>query len=150
MYKWRWKTEEKIWILKKANGITLVALIITIIVLVILAAVTITSMYNNKIIETTQEGAIDYEYEQEKEKISDALYVAILQSFIEESISIDYSKVPENVAKILNDGGQFECQLVNADDNGYSVYNITPTGKNFYFVLRMSNANGQYELELGE
>ena len=82
-------------------------------------------MYNNKIIETAQEGAIDYEYEQEKEKISDALYVAILQSFIEESISIDYSKVPENVAKILNDGGQFECQLVNADDNGYSVYNIT-------------------------
>lgn len=107
-------------------------------------------MYNNRIIETAQEGAINYEYEQEKERISDALYVAILQSFIEESISIDYSKVPANVAQILNDGGQFTCELVNADDNGYSVYNITPAGRNFYFVLRMSNTNGQYELELGE
>ena len=107
-------------------------------------------MYKNRIIETAEERAIDYVYEQEKEKINDALYQALWKSFIDESISFDYTKIPGNVIEILNNSGQFECELVNADDEGYSVYNIKPKGKNFHFVLRMSNTNGQYDLELGE
>ena len=78
------------------------------------------------------------------------MYQALLQSFIDESISFDYTQIPENVIEILNETGQFTCELVNADDNGYSVYNIRPVGRNFYFILRMSNENGQYDLELGE
>ncbi len=53
---------------KKEEGITLVALMITIIVLIILAAVTIKSVYNHAIVGKATEGTEEYAKEQEREK----------------------------------------------------------------------------------
>ena len=53
--------------IKQEGGITLIALIITIIVLVILAAVTLNSIFGNNIIEIATNGAINYAEEQQKE-----------------------------------------------------------------------------------
>ena len=71
------KTNEEIYELKtksenqrklsKKDGITLIALIITIIVLVILAAVSISTVYNSKIINYATNGAVDYATESVKE-----------------------------------------------------------------------------------
>ena len=51
----------------KEGGITLIALIITIIVLVILAAVTLNSIFGNNIIGFATNGALNYAEEQQKE-----------------------------------------------------------------------------------
>ena len=55
---------------RQEKGITLVALIITIIVLVILAAVTINAAFNSGIIETAVNGAVNYAKAQEQEKVT--------------------------------------------------------------------------------
>ena len=52
---------------KRESGITLIALIITIIVLVILAAVTLNSIFGSDIIGLATNGAINYAEEQQKE-----------------------------------------------------------------------------------
>lgn len=114
--------------------------------MVILSAVVIRSMLTNKVIETTGDGAISYTYETEREKLSDALYQALLESFVREEIKFEYAKIPENLVKILEENGQFECTLVNPDDNGYAIYDIAPVGKGFKFTLKLSNVNGAYEL----
>ena len=64
----KWQFQKKKYY--KINGITLVALIITIIVLVILAAVTIKAAFNSGIIDTAANGAINYADAQNKEKIT--------------------------------------------------------------------------------
>ena len=53
--------------IKQEGGITLIALIITIIVLVILAAVTLNSIFGSNIIGLATNGAINYTEEQQKE-----------------------------------------------------------------------------------
>lgn len=123
-------------------------MIITVIALVILSAITIKTLYDNKIIKTASEGAEDYLYEEEREIISDAIYQAMLQSFISETISFDYKQLSGHLAQALNENGQYECEVVNEDDNGYSVYHVKPKGKGFYFVLRMNNQSGQYNLDI--
>lgn len=135
---------------EKTNGITLIALILTIVILVIIAAVAVKNIYDSNVIDKAEDGALDYAYEQEKEKISEALYVATIQSFIEETIEFDYSEMAQKVTTILNDSGQFTCTLIDDDVDGYSIYNVVPEGKGFYFVLKISNSNGSYELTLGE
>ena len=62
---------------KKEEGITLVALMITIIVLIILAAVTIKSVYDNAIIGKASNGTEEYAKEQKEEEkeISKVTYI---------------------------------------------------------------------------
>lgn len=114
--------------------------------MVILSAVVIRSMLTSKVIETAGDGAVDYIYETEREKLSDALYLALLESFVSEEIKFEYAKIPENLMKILEENGQFECTLINPDDNGYAIYDVRPIGKGFKFTLKLSNVNGSYEL----
>ena len=97
-------------------------------------------------VEHSMTGATEYSYEQEKEIIGTAIYEAMLQTFVSDAIAFDYKKVPENLAKSLSEKGQFQCELINDDDNGKTIYRITPTGKNFHFILKMSNTSGEYEL----
>ncbi|MCI8291473.1 MAG: hypothetical protein HFJ24_00670 [Clostridia bacterium] len=54
----------------KERGITLVALIITIVVIVILGAVTINAAFGSGIIDTAVNGTISYEVAQKKEKVT--------------------------------------------------------------------------------
>lgn len=61
--------------LREEKGITLVALIITIIILIILAAVTIMSFTNNKLIDTAVEGTQNYANSQKyEERVMDNIY----------------------------------------------------------------------------
>lgn len=63
---------------KGENGITLVALIITIIVLIILAAVTITSILDHDMIKTTTEGVQRYDAHQKNEtKMLNEIYTLV-------------------------------------------------------------------------
>ena len=59
--------KHKVKSIKQEGGITLIALIITIIVLVILAAVTLNSIFGSNIIGLATNGAINYAEEQQKE-----------------------------------------------------------------------------------
>ena len=52
---------------KTESGITLVALIITIIILILLAAISISGLFKAKIINTATDAAIKYGQEQQKE-----------------------------------------------------------------------------------
>lgn len=118
--------------------------------MVILSAVVIITIRNDDIVGLTATGTVDYAYEEEKEKISDAIYQALIQSFIRDDINFNYAQVPEKMKEILEATGQFECELINSDDNGYSIYHITPVEKGFYFILRMSHTNGDYTITRGE
>ena len=54
--------------MKKNNGITLIALIITIIVMMILVAVTINILVNSGLIETAKKATTEYKTVQTKEE----------------------------------------------------------------------------------
>jgi len=71
--------------MKKQRGITLVALLITIVVLVILAGISIASIQNNNIIGRANEAATKYQEEQEKEDTVIENYDQKLESYIQES-----------------------------------------------------------------
>lgn len=55
--------------IKKENGVTLVALIVSIIVLIILAAVSLIIVLDDNVIEVTTNGAEKYDQKQHEEKI---------------------------------------------------------------------------------
>lgn len=135
---------------KRNKGITLIGLIITIILLVILAAVSIKIAYDNKIIDTSVDASLDYAYEQDKERISATFYEAMLANVKKEGeISIDYAKMPEMVVKTLYEGG-FECNLV-SDGEEEVEYTVRKKGNNTYiFNLKVNKTNGTYVLDLAE
>ena len=67
---------------KKEEGITLVALIVTIVVMVILSAVTIAIVYNSKIVEYSINGTQDYA----KEGINENKVLAGTENLIESAV----------------------------------------------------------------
>ena len=56
--------------MKKNKGITLVALVVTIVVLIILATITINIVLNGGIVDKIQKGKVLYENWEQKEQIS--------------------------------------------------------------------------------
>lgn len=76
--------------MKKANGITLISLIITIIVLIILATITIKTIYDTNMIESAANAAEKYEKEQVREG----------------EIISDIDQKIQDIAKEQNDGGE--------------------------------------------
>lgn len=84
--------------IKNENGITLVALIITIIVLIILAAVTIMSFKDSNLINTAVNGTINYANAQAYEtKIMEDLYETLSDKIekIESAQSKYITKAPD-------------------------------------------------------
>ena len=75
--------------LRRENGITLVALIITIIILVILAAVSIAAVYNMGIVNYAVNGTQDYAREAKREEADMSNTVDLI------------TKVEANITKIL-------------------------------------------------
>ena len=69
------------------KGITLIALIITIVILLILAGVAIASLTNNGLLERANEAKIDNEKETAREKLK----LVLLQAQIEKSINTQYN-----------------------------------------------------------
>lgn len=133
--------------MRNNKGVTLIALIITILVIVIISAVVIRSVSTDNLVGRATDGALETEYETQKEKLIAALYHALLESFVSEKIEFQYAKIPEILVEILDEEGEFESQLINPDDNGFAIYEISPKGKNIKFKLTISNKNGAYEIE---
>ena len=131
----------------KEQGITLVALIITIIVLVILAAVTINAAFNIGIIDTAVNGAVNYADAQNKEKISF------------EDLDKDIQDI---VNKIENYGGSGEEQKLSIStptvvrvDNSTSELRVTATAEDedehdtlIYTLLRGTSEDDTNPTEL--
>ena len=111
----------KITIRKNANGITLIALVITIIVLLILAGVSIAMLTGqNGILTQAQNSKTTTEYKSAEEKVKLAIMAARSQS---ETGALDADKL---IAEITNNYGG----IANKTNNGFSV-NATVDGKNF-------------------
>ena len=78
---------------KKENGITLIALIITIIILVILAAVSIRAAYNSGIIDYSINGTRRYMEEEKKEQSTLSETESHLKSLLEKISNLEQSNV---------------------------------------------------------
>lgn len=100
---------------KKEKGITLVALIITIIILIILATITIDSLINYNIINITATGAIKYGYEQKREKNE--------LNNIEELLRDDLGKASGAIEfrELKWDNQRASVKVVKLEDNEYKI-----------------------------
>ncbi len=108
--------------LKERKGITLIALVITIIVLLILAGVSIAMLTGqNGILTQAQNAKTTSEYKSAEEKVKLAIMAARSQS---ETGTLDADKL---IAEIANNYGGTASKT----DNGFPV-NATVDGKNFY------------------
>lgn len=120
-------------VIRKESGITLVALIVTIVVLIILAAVSITGVLQMKIVEITINGTEKYSKEQIKEEkdmqdisniLEDALGKAEVTELVyeigkeieEEKIKNNGNISDEKLAAILNKYGKLEGEGTNIRD----------------------------------
>jgi len=111
---------------KAQKGITLIALIITIVVLLILATVAISSITNDGILDKAQDAASTYEIAQEKEK----LQMAALERFLTNSTG--NLTLENQLASIY---GEENVQL-NADNS----VTVTTESGNKYIVTEDGNA----------
>ena len=93
--------------MKKENGITLVALVISIIVIIILAGVTINTLINNGIIDKAKTATQEYKNAQDYEETQIAKYTNQLNSYVEgnrDAITIseeDYNKLERKGTWVL-------------------------------------------------
>ncbi len=118
--------------LQEEQGITLVALIITIIVLVILAAVSIATVYNSKIVEYAINGAQDYTTQAVKENQIMRGTEGIIQSGI------------DRINQIVNQG---EEVTVSITQNGSEV-KITKSNLGEYLGKKVTNYTGQSSISV--
>ena len=109
------------------SGITLVALIITIIVLLILATVSISLVINNNVLDKAQHGVDKYSEEEIKEKIGTA--------FSEYQMTKYHNLI--SFRQALADSGIYveESAIIGSDSEGYTVtynekeYQVSKTGE---------------------
>ena len=99
-------------ILKKAKGITLIALVITIIILLILAGISISSLTNNGLFGKTEEADRKTDIAQIKEEIKLDIFEKQLQNLG----TISYGELKS----ILDERG-----IVNYEENGITIKGIT-------------------------
>ena len=77
--------------MKKENAITLIALVISIIVIIILAGVTINTLINNGIIDKAKTATQEYKNSQDYEEIQIAKYTNEIDSYINGNRNINLS-----------------------------------------------------------
>lgn len=129
----------------KERGVTLVALIITVIILIILAAVSIKQVTDSGMADTAVEGTVDYIYEQVKERITTAINEALLDNFDAEAVRFRYETLPENTVSILRNEG-YNCIEETITEEGWKLYKITGKDSSVMFHLKISTTNGSYEI----
>lgn len=111
--------------LSKNKGITLIALVITIIVLLILAGVSIATIFKEDGIITKAQGATR---SHEKNKIIEDIQLEIMEKKIEIA-SGDMELNDEDVEDILKKYG-----TINKDENGV-IKSLTPTGEAYAILI---------------
>lgn len=133
--------------LKKENGITLVALIITIIVLIILSAIAIREMINQNLVQMTISSAEEYKVSEDRESIMLAINEALLEAISETEISLgekfSYEEMPEKIKQIL-EKNKFKVEI--ELDGEEVIYNITTENK-LSFRLILNRKTGKHELQ---
>ena len=113
--------------MKKQNGITLIALIITIIVMLILVGVTINVALNGGLFGSTEKAVGDTQIEAEREQ----LLSAVVAAYETETGTISKTKLESNLGEDWNVGGE------------EAPYTVTSPKGNKYTV----NANGTIDYE---
>ena len=113
--------------MKKQNGITLIALIITIIVMLILVGVTINVALNGGLFGITEKAASNTQIEAEREQ----LLSAVVAAYETETGTISKTKLESNLGEDWNVGGE------------EAPYTVTSPKGNKYTV----NANGTIDYE---
>ena len=124
--------------MKTKNGITLIALIITIIVMLILVGVTVTVAINGGLFEKTKEGAKETTIERAKEQITADIATKIADKKGEKITKNDFKKIVEPKYGTIDESGE---NLILKDKN-YTIP-LTEIWNDFYeFKL---NDHGYYE-----
>ena len=135
--------------LKGQNGITLIALVITIIVLLILAAVSIATLTGeNGILTRANDARTETEIADEKEKVELSATGALAEDLGGE---IDIDKLRTELGKYFQDGKYDVQEGVNEDGTEGYIVTITendPNGRK-YFVDKNGNVT-EYTLKEGE
>lgn len=104
--------------IKNEKGITLVALVVTIIVMIILASIAISaSVGDNGLIKQTQEGVINAS----KREVEEAIEVKILLKEKEKIKNGDFTDVNISDLELFD-----EPETEKIDDITYNIYTITP------------------------
>ena len=134
----------------KQNGITLIALVITIIVLLILAAVSIATLTGqNGILTRANDAKIETEIADEKEKVELSALASLAENLGGE---IDIDKLRTELGKYFQDGKYDVQEGVNEDGTEGYIVTITendPNGRK-YFVDKNGNVTEYIEREQGE
>ena len=121
---------------KLEKGITLVALIITIVVLLILAVVSIGAVKNSKIIEHAQNTTSDYTVAQEKEKIQ----LAVTEAYLAGNGTISADNLKTTIKSKLGE----EITLTGSGNNGY----VITTGAGKQYSIKSNGSVSEYKEEL--
>lgn len=133
----------------KESGVTLVALIITVIILIILAAVSIKQMTDHGMADVAIEGTEGYIYEQVKERISTAINEALIYNFDSEKITFSYNTLPEDTMDILKNEG-YKCVEATSTEEGWALYKVTGSNPAVTFEVHISRTNGQHRVEVAQ
>ena len=134
----------------KQNGITLIALVITIVVLLILAAVSIATLTGqNGILTRATDSKTSTEIAEEKEKVQLSTIGALAEELGGE---IDIDKLRTELGKYF-EAGKYDVQE-GTNDDGIEGYIVTitendPNGRK-YFVDKNGNVSEYIEMEQGE
>lgn len=106
------------------NGVTLISLIIIIVLLLILTSVTVGTVKNTGIIETTQDTESDYILAEEKQKIISAYSKFETERLINPQISLESLKIEGATVEVIGKSG-WKINYLNTGN----VYTINKDGK---------------------
>ena len=111
--------------LKKGNGITLIALIITIIVMIILVAVTVNVALNGGLFNTSKDAAIQTEMETIRERAEVVKANLVAESETNENIKADITTLRKRLAeefdgiegiyKVIVENGKYDIKILNTN-----------------------------------
>ena len=107
---------------KQQNGITLIALVITIIILLILAGVTLNIVFNGGLIEKSQTAVDTYGEESARERIE----IELVNMYAEKITNKDYNQDEFLTAKLTAAGFDVDGDIVIVDGWGFSIDRSVP------------------------
>ena len=132
--------------IKNNKAITLIALIITIIILLIIAGVAISfTIGEDGIFEKSKKGAEKYEMAEAKEQIELAIQGLVMEKT---QNGEDFPTLREIVDKLYEDKIIISDDLTDEDGEGNEESTVTVTTTKHYLAEITLNGNWQYEVEI--
>ncbi len=139
--------------LKRNEGITLVALMITVIILIILAAVTIISINKSDMFQKTINGSESYSREQDREYIRaeiEAIRMQIIEDTLTasdgtENVKVSYVQMPSMIKTKLEAKEDYKVGELQ-DKTTHTEISVT-TNHGLVFTIKVYTTNGNCEIE---